>query len=94
MPRTIGVAAPTRARTRMNWRRPVFHWLPRLLLALFLASIFFPLPRYLRGLERGEFVVWLSQVLWVAGLLLACGLLVMAAVWWLRRRGRGRGPLP
>ena len=76
----------------MKWRRLILHWLPRLLLAVFLASIFLPLPRYLRGLEPGEFLVWLSQLLWVVGLLLLCGVLIMARVWWRRRwthRSRG-----
>jgi hypothetical protein len=62
------------------------HWLPRLLLLAFAGGLLLPLPRYLRGLTPEEYMVWLSQVLWVTGLALAAGLLALLARWW-RRRG-------
>ncbi|MFH1033779.1 MAG: hypothetical protein V1806_04670 [Pseudomonadota bacterium] len=69
-------------------RRRLTHWLPRLLLLVFAVGLFLPLPRYLRGLGREEYLVWLSQVLWVLGLLLAAALGVALAWWWRRRRRR------
>ncbi len=65
------------------------YWLPRLLLGLFAASLLFPLPRYLAGMEGGEYTVWLSQVGWVGQLALALLLAGAAGVWW-GRRGKRR----
>lgn len=63
------------------------HWLPRLLLLALAASLLTPLPRYLRGLTPDEYLVWLSQAIWVAGLALALGLTAGLGLWWRRRRG-------
>jgi hypothetical protein len=65
-----------------------YHWLPRLALGVFALSLIFPLPRYLKGLEGGEYLVWLSQVGWVVQLALAMLLAGAVGIWWGRRRGR------
>ena len=65
------------------WRR----WPPRLVLLLFILSLVLPLPRYLGGLEAGEFSLWLGRLAWVAGL---AALMIMAGLlgrWARRRRG-------
>jgi hypothetical protein len=65
------------------WRR----WLPRLLLLLFCLSLVLPLPRYLAGLETGEFDLWLGRLAWVAGLAGLILILGLLGRWLLRRRG-------
>jgi hypothetical protein len=69
--------------------QPLRYWLPRLLLGAFALSLVFPLPRYLGGMEAGEYLMWLSQAAWV--LICAAGLggLGLLGRWWRRRRDRG-----
>jgi len=67
-------------------RRQHFRWLPRVLLLAAAASLLTPLPRYLRGLTPEEYVVWLSQLIWVLGLALAVAVLAALGLWWRRRR--------
>lgn len=66
------------------------YWLPRLLLGFFALSLVFPLPRYLAGMESGEYLLWLSQVAWVAACAAALAALGLLGWWW-RRRRRGKG---
>jgi hypothetical protein len=76
-------------------RRNLRHWLPRLLVLASAVGLLLPLPRYLRGLSQGEYLVWLSQVAWVLGLALAGGLLAaLGLAWHRRRRGRPAPPRP
>ncbi len=65
------------------------YWLPRLLLGIFALSLAFPLPRYLAGMESGEYLVWLSQVAWVLAWLAALAALGGLGWWWRRRRKGG-----
>lgn len=69
--------------TAATWRR----WLPRLLLLAFCLSLVLPLPRYLAGLEAGEFGLWLGRLAWVAGLAVLILLLGLLGRWLTRRRG-------
>lgn len=67
-------------------RRGWAFWLPRVLVVMFAASVYLPLPRYLEGLSREELVLWLARLLWVLGLPLA----LAAAAWLLWRLRRRR----
>jgi hypothetical protein len=74
-----------------TWRKTCY-WLPRLLLLVFAGGLFLPLPRYVRGMAQEEYMVWLSQVLWVLGLALAGGLVVVLVLCWRRRQRADQGP--
>ena len=41
------------------------YWLPRLLVLGFAASLVLPAPDFFRGLDAGQYTLWLARLVWV-----------------------------
>lgn len=62
-------------------------WLLRAALLLFAASVFTPAPRYLAGLDAGQWLLWLARLSWVLGIVALVGVVCLLGSWFCKRRG-------
>lgn len=69
------------------------YWLPRLLVIGFGLSLVLPVPGFLRGLDDGQYALWLARLIWVIAVPVVFGAtLLVIALFSKKKHGGDRPP--
>ncbi len=53
------------------------YWLPRFLAIGFALSLVLPVPGFLRGLDDGQYILWLARLIWVVSVPVVFGVILL-----------------
>ncbi len=69
------------------------YWLPRLLVIGFALSLVLPAPGFLRGLDSGQYTLWLARLIWVISVPVVFGAILLVIAIFRKRRNKADGSL-